>query len=194
MTKMTPKKVTGKDFPTVKELTEHLAGTSFDDADLQPLRPSLAAIKDAQVIWDPDKLTELMNGVFQPLNPEFVSHRSDDLSLLEAMNPDDAVFLGHFEAEVETVSNDWTAMTDFYVCGVPDTDSTYLLYSLDWNDNWSRWERIANCAVTGVRNIQIAIAVLKESFAKSQLALAQDEWHEFLSGWLTSSNDKRSSD
>jgi hypothetical protein len=125
----------------------------------------------------------LLNQVFEDEIPE-------DLDLsnfanyieLEELNPSDAVYVAEFSAEVENWTT-WKQQSYFYVCKVPKHRDTYLLFAINWDDNWGHWERESWDAVEGLDTHEGATAVLLQHFADEHLEDAGDgEWKEFLEG------------
>ena len=51
---------------------------------------------------------------------------------------------------------------------------TYLLFSIDWDDNWGNWVRLPLCAIKGVVSYEEASKLLLIKFAKESLDNAGD--------------------
>ena len=74
---------------------------------------------------------------------------SDNHCDLEELNPPDAIEVADFDAEVDSSFTTWVLRVYFYVCADPDSKSTYLLFAIDWDDNWGQWRREPRGAVKG---------------------------------------------
>ena len=105
---------------------------------------------------------------------------SSDHSELEEMNPSDTIEVAEFSAEVENWTT-WIQRSFFYVCKVPKLEQTYLLFEIDWDDNWGQWKRYSHGAVEGANSHDDAGVFLLRHFAEENIENAGDgEWKEFL--------------
>lgn len=127
----------------------------------------------------------LLNQVFGPEIPDDLELSNfHDHSELEKLNPSDAIEAAEFSDEVENWTT-WKQQTYFYVCKVPGLIDTYLLFAIDWDDNWGCWKRQSWCAVEGLSTHKSAATVLLKQFAKDNLNNAgSGGWREFLKSLL----------
>ena len=96
--------------------------------------------------------------------------------------PSDALEVAEFSAEVENW-NTWKQQSFFYVCRVPKRNNTYLLFSFDWDDNWTKWTRQPRGAVEGPNSLESASEVLLRKFAEDNIGdSGNSDWRDFLRG------------
>lgn len=124
---------------------------------------------------------QLLEDVFGDELPEdLVLTDSSDYYGLEDLNPPDAIEVANFSDEVENWTT-WNLQSHFYVCKVPKLKDTYLLFAIDWDDNWGQWERKSWDAVEGLDTHQSAAAVLLKHFADENIEHAGGGgWELFL--------------
>ncbi|MDB2324740.1 hypothetical protein N9W44_04175 [Alphaproteobacteria bacterium] len=127
----------------------------------------------------------LLNEVFENGIPEDLDlSNSADHSKLEELNPLDAIEVAEFSDEVENWTI-WKQQSYFYVCKVPKHEDTYILFAIDWDDNWGTWERQSCSAVEGVKTHKSASSVLLKHFVNENIENADDgNWKQFLTKFL----------
>ena len=107
------------------------------------------------------------------------------LMVLEDQNPSDAIEVAQRYDEVDGGRFTWIINTHYFVCSVPKRKTTYLLYAIDWDDNYGVWQRESCAAVRGVNSIEEAIHSLLTKFAKEHIAGAETgNWRDFLEQFL----------
>jgi len=123
----------------------------------------------------------LLTKVFKDDIPEDLNiYSSNNHWELEELNPPDAIEVAVFSAEVENWTT-WTQKSFFYVCKVPQKESTYLLFSIAWDDNWGRWEREACGAVHGAGSHEnVSIFLLRQFGEENSENAGSGEWREVL--------------
>ena len=128
----------------------------------------------------------IFHKVFETEIPENLDlFNSTDHSELEELNPPDAIEVAEFSDEVEN----WTTLKQqsyFYVCKVPILKDTFLLFAINWDDNWERWERQSWGAVEGLDTHENASNVLLKHFANENLNNAEEgKWKRFLLKYIS---------
>ena len=104
---------------------------------------------------------------------------------LEELNPSDAIEVAAFDSEVDGFAITWIGKCYYYVCIVPDEVDTYLLFNIDWDDNWETWTRDSLCAASGVASHHAASKVLLNKFAQESLeGEGEGKWRKFLEGFI----------
>ena len=101
---------------------------------------------------------------------------------LEELNPNDTIEAADYDAEIYNWTS-WISRQVFYVCSAPTLDNTYILFSLNWDDNWGRWERLSHCAIRASLPIEEAKIILLNEFAKDHIDNISDDndpWSEFI--------------
>lgn len=131
-----------------------------------------------QFIKDHQKIFET---VFPHPIPEGLNiNNQNDHSEIEELNPKDAIEVAQFSGDVENWTT-WRQQTFFYVCGVPEHNYTFLLFAINWDDNWGCWERQSWGAIHGLSTHENAASSLLKNFAVEHLENADDgEWKKFL--------------
>ena len=80
----------------------------------------------------------------------------NDIYLYEDNNPEDTITVATFNNEIDdSPSHSWKQETTYYVCQVPRKEKTYILFSIDWDDNWGRYERSIHAAVEECDSIEL---------------------------------------
>jgi hypothetical protein len=98
--------------------------------------------------------------------------------------PEGAFVVATFENEVENWTT-WTSEKTFYVCKIPDKNNAYLLFQLDWDDNWESWQFYSCAAVVEAPNKEAATKQLLREFALSSIQNSGGgEWEAFLRSLL----------
>jgi hypothetical protein len=125
---------------------------------------------------------DLFDMVFKEEIPDEINvGNPNDHFELEELNPTDAIQISEYDAETYNWTS-WVEKTYFYCCAVPKMTKTYLLFSIDWDDNWGSWVRLPLCAIKGVVSYEEASKLLLIKFAKESLDNAGDGlWADFLS-------------
>lgn len=169
---------------SMKEYAENFLGEKLADKDIQPSKPSIAYQRSKmKVVDDRDTLTALLHIVIPESSlVNLDAGNIEDIDKIAELNPSDSIFIGRYESDFESVNADWRLISEFYICCVPNHQDVYLLYSIDWDDNWTRWQHNAWFAIEGVTEENLAKNFLIENFVKSQLPNAEDDWREFLNG------------
>ena len=89
----------------------------------------------------------------------------------EDNNPEDTITVATFNNEIDdSPSHSWKQETTYYVCQVPRKEKTYILFSIDWDDNWGRYERSIHAAVEECDSIEKAKTVLLKKYAVDRLS------------------------
>ena len=95
----------------------------------------------------------------------------NDAYLYEDNNPEDTITVATFNNEIDdSPSHSWKQETTYYVCQVPRKEKTYILFSIDWDDNWGRYERSIHAAVEECDSIEKAKTVLLKKYAVDRLS------------------------
>lgn len=128
----------------------------------------------------------IFHKVFEKEIPEDLDlFNSADHSELEELNPSDAIEVAEFSDEVENWTT-WKQQSYFYVCKVPILKDTFLLFAINWDDNWERWERQSLGAVEGLDTHKNASNVLLKHFANENLNNAEEsKWKRFLLKYIS---------
>ena len=131
-------------------------------------------------------------------------HENDDVdqsdkSFFETNNPEDAIFVAEFSDEIsEAPSHSWQLETDYYVCKVPETvpvapifhgeTDLFILFSISWDDNWSRYERTI-LAAARCQTHKSAKNLLLKKYALDNLNNAgSGEFREFIESLLNTNS------
>ena len=129
-----------------------------------------------------DKYEEIFFSVFPDLIPDDLSltdpNWHDDLAHL---NPTGTFEVAYFEDIVESWTS-WFQSSYFYAYKLPQKAGIYLLFSIEWDDNWNVWQRNPLMAVESDDETTTTVvkAVLKE-FARERLdESGNGAWNEFL--------------
>lgn len=118
--------------------------------------------------------------IFEKIFPERPPEGLDEYEL-EELNPEDAVQVTEFNSEMYGFPNSWVSKCFYYVCSMPSEPTCYLLFSIDYDDNYGTWERCSLGAVRGPASIHEASKALLHRFAKEEIDSAGGgEWEEFL--------------
>jgi hypothetical protein len=105
---------------------------------------------------------------------------------LEELNPQDAIQVAEFDSEVDGYAITWVSKCFYYVCSMPSEPDTYLLFSIDYDDNYETWERRSLVALRGPASHHDASKLLLKKFAQENIETAGGgEWEEFLEELMT---------
>lgn len=105
---------------------------------------------------------------------------------LEKLNPPDTIEVAEFDTEVDGFTTTWVGKCYYYICNVPGEADTYLLFNIDWDDNWGTWNRSSLCAAKGLTSHHEASIILLNKFVEESLENAgEGEWRKFLEGLVT---------
>ena len=110
-----------------------------------------------------------------------------DEYFFEENNPSDTIFAVRYENEIEdNPTHSWKAECSYYVCRVPEEEEDiYILFSISWDDNWSRYERTIEGAIEGCKTHEIAKTILLKKYAIDNLSsIGRGEFGDFILGLL----------
>ena len=128
-----------------------------------------------------DNYEEIFAHVFPDLIPDDVSltdpNWHDDLAHL---NPKETFEVAYFEDIVESWTS-WLQRSYYYVYKLPKRADIYLLFSIEWNDNWSVWERNPLISIRSNDETTTVVRALLKEFARERLGdSGNGAWNEFL--------------
>lgn len=122
--------------------------------------------------------------LFEKIFPEDPPEGLDRFEL-EELNPEEAVMVAEFETEVYNWTC-WAVRHYFYVYPVPDETACYLLFTIDYDDNWGVWDSNSLGAVRGPASGYEAAKLLLQQYAKENIDTeGEDEWNAFLNKLMT---------
>ena len=103
---------------------------------------------------------------------------ADSIDEIESLNPKDTIEVIDFNDECDHTDGEqgfavtWRIESKYYVCKVPDTLDTYLLFDIGWDENMEDWSRESLQAASGCVSHFEASKFLLRSFAKERLPTA----------------------
>lgn len=123
--------------------------------------------------------------MFEKVFPDQPSEGLDEYELA-MLNPEDAIGVAEFDSVLDGCATSWVGRCFYYVCTVPDETACYLLFSIDYDDNYGTWDRCSLGAVKGPASHHDASKVLLHQYAKENIETAGGgEWEEFLEELMT---------
>ena len=146
---------------------------------------------DMELICDHEKLYDLVfPHDFRDQLESYVADEgeiADSIDEIEFLNPKDAIEVIDFENEFNHTDGEqgfavtWRIESKYYVCKVPNTVDTYLLFDIGWDDNMEDWSRESLQAASGCGSHVEASKFLLRSFAIERLPNAgSGEFADFL--------------
>ena len=103
---------------------------------------------------------------------------ADSIDEIEFFNPKDAIEVIDFKDEFDHADGEqgfavtWRIESKYYVCKVPNTVDTYLLFDIGWDENMEDWSRESLQAASGCVSHFEASKFLLGSCAKERLPTA----------------------
>ncbi len=134
------------------------------------------------------KFIEDHESIFKKL---FVDDASDDIDFsnyynfgkIYVLNPSDAREVEVYTSQTDNMTTTWVSEKHFCVCRVPFKKNTYLLFCIDWDDNFGCWTRYSCCAVEGESSYESAEKELLNNYYEKNIKNSGDgrsKWSRFL--------------
>ena len=86
-----------------------------------------------------EKTKEYFNKIF-PNDPNSYDDKQK-FNMFEDKNPPDTLWVDELNYYAETGSGLWLINTTYYVCEVPKEVQTFILFEINWDDNYERYDR-----------------------------------------------------
>lgn len=105
--------------------------------------------------------------------------RDEDLDEKQALIPSNAIELGILRDVVENFTT-WETEDYFYLIPWPEDGFDWALFRISWDDNWGRFDWLAEARIGGVRDSREAARKgIEALFGQWKIDLSDEERSEF---------------